>query len=353
MAYDPEKVKKVAENVDLLITMDLKPSPIHDLYNAARAHHGKSPTLVAAEKLMAKVSPGDYVILMTGSMISPFGTGETDGPLGTASLARILALYMNARPIVLTMAPMIPMMHATLRAAGLNYIAPSQMKEVEDYMRGFVGIGPFPVPDADAIREAAVLMDTLRPKASISLEVTGANKKGVYHAYGRDYSQHIFKASRLFEEANRRGVLTIGVGDRGNEIGFGDPPLHEAARKSHPFGEVCRCACGAGSADATMTDVTVVAMVSNWGAYGIEAVLAAMLGNREAMHDGKLEARMLHACSLEGGVDGRNQTPDYLVDSLPEIIHVGMIEMMHAILTSAKIEGGPSAGHDPFGKGKY
>lgn len=353
MDYDQEKLKKVTANVDRLITMDLKPSPIRELYEAAREHHGKSPTLLAAEKLMERVGPGDTVILITGSLISPFGTGETDGPLGTASLAHILCLYMNARPIVLTMPSMISMVRAPLRAVGLNCIEPGQMKEVEDYMRGLVGIGSFPVNDAEAIRESAYLMDTFNPKAVISIEVTGANQKGIYHAYGRDYSHYIFKASRLFEEASRRGVLTVGVGDRGNEIGFGAAKLHEAARKAHPFGEKCRCSCGEGSADATKVDVTVVAMVSNWGAYGIEAILSALLGNRDAMHDGTLESRMLHACSMEGGVDGRNQTPDYLVDSLPEIIHVGLVEMMRAILAGAKIEPGGSAGHEPFGKGKY
>jgi len=353
MAYDNEKIIKVAENVDRLITMDLKPSPIHELYKAAREYHGKSPTLLAAEKLVERVSPGDSVLLITGALISPFGTGETDGPIGTAGLARILCLHMNARPIILTMPSMVAMVRSTARAAGLNCIEPQQIVEVEDYMRGFVGISSFPIDDGEAIRNSKDLMETFNPKAVISVEVTGSNRLGIYHAYGRDYSRYMFKASRLFEEAKRRNILTIGVGDRGNEIGFGAPKLHEAARKAHPFGEKCRCPCGEGAADVTKVDVTVVAMVSNWGAYGVEAIISALLNNRDAMHDGTLESRMLHASSMEGAVDGRNQTPDYLVDSLPEMIHVGLVEMMRAVLVAAKIESGASGGHEPFGKGKY
>lgn len=353
MTEDQKKINKVAENIDQLITMDLKPAPIHQLYEAAREYHGKSPTLLAAEKLAEKVFPRDFVILITGALVSPFGTGETDGPLGTASLSRALCYCMDARPIILTMPSMVDMMKATVRAAGLNYIEPEQMKEVEEYMRGFVGVGSFPIDDAEAIRKSTYIMDTFTPKAVISIEATGPNRKGIYHNYGRDFSPYIFKAGRLFEETGRQGILTIGVGDRGNEIGFGAPKLHEVARKTHPYGEKCRCPCGEGAADVTKVDVTVVAMVSNWGAYGIEALLSALFRNREAMHDGALESRMLNACTMRGGVDGRNQTPDYLVDSLPEIIHVGLVEMIRTVLVAANIDFTAKVAHEPYGKGKY
>ena len=55
----------------------------------------------------------------------------------------------------------------------------------------------------------------------------------------------------------------------------------------------------------TEVDVTVVATVSNWGAYGIQATLAAVTRNRDIIHVPALEQRMLHACTEAGGVDGR------------------------------------------------
>ncbi len=352
MKEDQEKINKIAENVDRLITMDFKPSPVHQLYEAAREHHGKSPTLLAGEKLVEMVGPGEFVILITGALVSPFGTGETDGPLGSAGLARALCLSMNARPLIITMPSMVDMVRATVRAAGLNYLELEKMKEVEDYMRGFVGVGSFPIDDAEAIQRSSYLLETFTPKAVIAIEVTGPNRKGVYHNYGRDFSQYIFKAGRLFEESRRWGVLTIGMGDRGNEIGFGAPRLHEAARKNHPYGEKCRCPCGEGAADITEVDVTLVGMVSNWAAYGVEAILSALLRRQDALHDGTLESRMLHACTMEGGVDGRYQTPDFMVDSMPEIIQVAQVEMMRAIVTAARIDFTAPVEHQPYGKGK-
>jgi hypothetical protein len=115
---------------------------------------------------------------------------------------------------------------------------------------------------------------------------------------------------------------------------------------------VCRCPRGAGTADVTPVDVTVVATVSNWGAYGVEVALSALLGARDALHDLTIEHRMLEACSRAGGVDGRYQTPDYLVDSLPETIQVAIVELLCAAVAT-KIDFAAVEAHDPYGKGKY
>lgn len=342
----------IAENIDQLITMDLKPTTVRDLHAVARDHHGTSPALLAAQRLAERVRPMDVIVLITGALVSPFGTGETDGPIGTAGLARALSLTMKSRPLVLTMPSMVGLVGATLRAAGLNVVSPDELLQVEDWLRGFVGVGSFPVDDGEARREARQVVERFTPSAVVAVEVTGPNSKGLYHNYGRDFSYCIMKAGRLFEAAREKGILTIGVGDRGNEIGFGAPALHEAARKTHPYGITCRCPCGAGAADVTPVDVTVVATVSNWGAYGIEAALSAVLRARDAIHDGPTERRMLDACSRAGGVDGRYQTPDYLVDSLPEIIHVGIVEMLRTVV-AAKVDFAAAQAHDPYGKGKY
>lgn len=342
----------IAENVDALITLDLTRTSVRELHQASRQYHGMSPSLLAAQRLAQAVRPADVVVLVTGALGAPFGTGETDGPIGTAALARALSLVMKARPLVLTMPSMIDMVAATLRAATLNVISPSHLGEVDESMRGFVAVGSFPIEDSVAQSEARRLIDEFAPRTVIAVEVTGPNDKGVYHNYGRDFSPHIMKAGRLFEVAKDRDILTIGVGDRGNEIGFGAPELNKAARRTHPYGTTCRCPCGVGAADVTPVDVTVVATVSNWGAYGIEAALSAVLRSREAMHDGTIERRMLDACSRSGGVDGLSQTPEYLVDGLSEGIQVGIVEMLRAIV-AARVDFVPAAFHDPFGKGKY
>jgi thiamine pyrophosphate-dependent acetolactate synthase large subunit-like protein len=74
----------------------------------------------------------------------------------------------------------------------------------------------------------------------------------------------------------KEGVLTVGIGDGGNEIGMGN--IYDTVRKVVPYGDQCKCPAKCGIADSTLVDVTVVATVSNWGAYGIEACLAALSG---------------------------------------------------------------------------
>lgn len=49
------------------------------------------------------------------------------------------------------------------------------------------------------------------------------------------------------------------------------------------------------------------------------------------MHDGTMGSSTLYVCTMEGGLGGRNQKSDSLVDSLPEIIHSGIVEMMRTI----------------------
>jgi hypothetical protein len=57
-------------------------------------------------------------------------------------------------------------------------------------------------------------------------------------------------------------------------------------------------------ATVVATDVLVVAGTSNWGAYGIEACLAAIAGKPDLIHSARVEQFMLEECVRTGGVDG-------------------------------------------------
>src|SRR5207253_3573066 len=77
--------------------------------------------------------------------------------------------------------------------------------------------------DPQAAREAAKRLIDRKPSGLISIERHGANAKGVYH-YGRgeaNKNDMVAKVEALFEEGKSRGVLTIGIGDGGNELGMG------------------------------------------------------------------------------------------------------------------------------------
>ena len=96
------------------------------------------------------------------------------------------------------------------------------------------------------------------------MEALGVNSKGVAHSStglpameGRARFEHLISAAR---EAD---VLTIGIGDNGNEIGFG--LIAEEVRSIKPFGRECRCPCGGGIATVNACDILITVAVSNWG----------------------------------------------------------------------------------------
>src|SRR5262249_23232795 len=81
---------------------------------------------------------------------------------------------------------------------------------------------------------------------------------------GRDITASMGPAHLLFEPAGRRHVpiVTIGMGDGGNEIGMGKIPWH-IVRRNIPNGGLVAC--------RVPTDYLIVCGVSNWGAYGLAA----------------------------------------------------------------------------------
>ena len=167
------------------------------------------------------------------------------------------------------------------------------------------------------------LIDTYAPKAVMAVEKNGPNREGRYSMVdGSDNSDCVIKAGLLFEEAARGGVLTIGIGDRGNEIGFG--PIEETPRRILPFGEQ--------ATDATMVDVLVTAAISNWGASGIAAALAADFDRPEVMHDPATESRMLQRCIDAGGIDGFSCRPVPVTDGMGKAVQVGICALLNELV---------------------
>ena len=96
----------VGEAVDRLITIEVKnPGMPHGIllpmYLAARKKAGDKPvTMTAAKGLMKALGKGDVVFIMTGAGYEPtMPKGESDGPPGAASLARILYRGLGAVPV--------------------------------------------------------------------------------------------------------------------------------------------------------------------------------------------------------------------------------------------------------------
>jgi hypothetical protein len=321
----------IAENIDRLVNLDISGyGVIAAIHDAARVHHGAPLAWLAAERLRAALGEGGYFLVTSGWLMPGcYPYGETDGPIGAGILGRALALGLGARMIVLTEVEMVLCTTAACRAAGLNVLSEDDIARAPRPPHPNIPmciIVPIPIPLEAARSEAKRLFDTYDPKAILSVEKNGPNAEGLYCMVGgEDNSDCVIKAAEFFYEAARRGVLTIGIGDRGNEIGFG--AIAEVPRRVLPFGEQ--------ATDSTVVDVLVTAAVSNWGASAIAASLAAMLERPEVMHDTDTESRMLHRCIDAGGVDGFGCTPIPVTDGMREPAHIGICALLNEIVRAA------------------
>jgi hypothetical protein len=136
----------------------------------------------------------------------------------------------------------------------------------------------------------------------------------------------------LVDLARRKKVLTIGIGDGGNELGYG--MIAEAVRQIHPHGERCQCPCEGGIVCETETDILVHGAVSNWAGYGVVACLAVMCHDPNLLHPPETEARILQAC-VDAGAEGGAGYRQPWVDNIPSDVHVAMVTMLHGIVDQA------------------
>jgi hypothetical protein len=189
-----------------------------------------------------------------------------------------------------------------------------------------------PSGDADAYQE---MLDTFHPAAVIFIEKLGPNDRGFWHTVNgvRVPPSEVGRAHLLAGRARELGIYTVGIGDGGNEIGFGN--IMDAVREIHPYGPACRCGCGGGVGAVAMTDALVVASVSNWGAYGVAAALALILQNPAVLHEPELEARMLDRCVAAGGFDGNFAAQVPCVDGTGRDTQTGLVTMLRQIVANA------------------
>lgn len=251
----------VGEAIDSLSSIEITGrGVVRTLYTAARAAQPVGPLcLTAAQELRRRVQPGDPVIVATGLPTHPWFSGEQDGPVGAATLARALLLGLAARPVILTEGIHVDMCRAAVRAAGLY------ARGLDDALRlpTTAAVLAFPTDPADAESEAARLIDRVRPKAMIAIERPGANEYGHYHgAKGARLTDHCAKVDVAFAQGKNAGVYTIGIGDGGNELGCAT--IRDTIVATVPYAAKCKCPCGGSVVPTFVPDLLVIAAISNW-----------------------------------------------------------------------------------------
>ena len=327
-------------NVDRLVTVEMKrmgaaqEGIIAPLYDAAYKAQKRALTMLAAERLNQEVKKGDYVLFLTGSGRPPWRpNGETDGPLGVVSLARAIKLGLGARPVYIAAEPYMPPIIAASEAAG---ITPCNDKEMAEY-DGFyptVLYRNFTLNKEEALAQAKEIMDDLNPKAVVSIETLSPNEKGVIHSatgFERE-SEHVAHTFHLVEEAKKKGIFTIGIGDFGNEVGCG--LIADELKKINPFGTVCKCPCGSGAISRIATDVLVIGAISNWAAYGVSACLAFLLKNPELLQSAETERRMGFDC-VYAGAEGNGGMKQPWVDATSGETQQAVVTMLHMLVYNA------------------
>jgi hypothetical protein len=312
--------------VDRICTLQVRPvlqKITLELYKAARRTQGEPLTLLAARRIVASVKEGDKVVILSGNgHPSSLPAGETDGPVGAAALARALVLGVGAVPVIVSEKEYLRPIVEPCKVAGLVFDGKNAAAE------------EFPLNESQAQVSAERILRSHEPTIVIAIEKLGSNAKGVRHNMkGEEKNSSNARADYLIEGAKDRKIPTIGIGDGGNELGLG--MIYNDVRRIVKTGAKCVCPCGDGIATATASDVLAIGAASNWGAYGIEAVLSLLTSKRGVMHDSVLEANMLAACVGAGGRDGPSGKRILSVDGSDVHVQRNVVQSLGTLVENA------------------
>jgi hypothetical protein len=319
------------EAIDQLVTLEVK-NPgaargvLKPLYDAARAIAGGPISSAIADALVARVKPGDVVFLLTGAGYLPtMPKGESDGPPGAAALARILHKGLGAVPVFVIEPHHADVMAAAATASGLS------LRDVpmalETRMGAAIAASPATQDTADAwVRD---IVAQLKPAAVIGIERLAPGVDGaVYAAKGLPLSgpnginQGLTDISAVMTHAREAGAFTAGLGDHGNEAGFG--AIYDTTVAVMPH--------GAKLATPVAADLVFPAANANWASYAVEAALACRLGEASLMHSPATEDRVLRRCFEAGVLEAMAFSAEYLVDGLEGETSCAVVQILGNIV---------------------
>ncbi len=195
--------------------------------------------LLGAARSIAE-HPNPHVAIITGFFLPSSNppAAETDGPIGCAQLAAGLVragIQVRIVTDVLCFA-------AVKAAADLAGVPTSTAFDI------------IPV-DGTGISSLLDSWELLGVTHALAIERPGPSYDGIVRSMrGHDITLHTAPLHLLF---NLPKIITVGIGDGGNELGMGKIP-HEIISKSIRHGEKIAC--------ATTCDYLIVCGVSNWGA---------------------------------------------------------------------------------------
>ncbi|WP_223507659.1 MULTISPECIES: glutamate cyclase domain-containing protein [unclassified Pseudomonas] len=331
------RYQRVSQTIDEFMKIDFTGvGLISNLYAALQKNQPGYCCMGAAERLVeaARSKPNQPIVIATGF---PEGGGvpETDGPIGAALLARALFLGLGVMTVIVIDEDWVEMMEATCRGAGLapRLLPASGKAEAIEYLRP-IYIKPVSKEKNACHRAADDLLDITQPSLLLSIERPGCNSNGLYHGLGgRPLDGMVGDLDYLFNKAKSRGIMTLGIGDGGNELGMGviAKELPTFSPKAVDCGTPGRGGVGA----VTAADWLVISNISNWGATGIVAALSALLENPFVFHEPEIETRSTELCIAHGGVDGMFMGPEPAHDGIAMREYEGMVRSLRGSVMRA------------------
>jgi hypothetical protein len=259
-----------------------------------------SRNLRGMKQLQVALDPGYYlrassylrglkgtIIIGTGFPVGD--TFETDGPVGAMALYQALEAT-GASPII---------------ACG---------KPLSDHLRAVYRIHEIRVgSQGDWETDTREALTQLQPEAIVSIERPGLSAQGGYfNMRGEDITDRCACFDYFIELA---ACPTIAIGDGGNEIGMGKIRSAVEALAITPA--------------ITSCDELLVADVSNWGAYGLIAIIGYWLGDDLLGKISPLE--LLRFLSQGGSVDGVTRENTLTEDGLPASEGLRLIEELRRL----------------------
>ena len=235
---------------------------------------------------------------------------ESDGPLGALCIARALSV-MGQKVEVITDESCVSVFDSCLEASVENADSETSreaMKSVE--IRSF---------DVNTNWNCRDLVDKELSdvNAVVAIERAGANARGEYMTSRKLTMNHLVtKIDNLFAEAFERNILTVSIGDGGNELGMGS--LMKLIEQDILNGKHIGC--------VTQSERVIPCSVSNWGGYALAGSLSTIhrRNNNKADEDyiSLLPTLEEEDAILDGGLsvgmrDGITGKSERSVDGLP------------------------------------
>lgn len=307
-------------------------------YDFARNYVRQSLILNAGEKLLAAMgeSEAPVVFIVTGATSQRVGlpdwVGEMDGPPGAIALARTIALTHRAVPVLLTDPGQGDMLSKAAASLGLYTLPVADVRKQAKATTHTTSIAVIEIPDdpTKAAAQAKALIADIGPSAAIAIEKAGENEHGVFHNSQKvDTSPGKARADELFKACQAVGILTLAIGDGGNEIGMGQ--IKSELLNAYPHMAKCNCPCGGSILANQAVDCLIVSTVSNWGAYALAAYVSMARGLPYACHTPAREARLLDGCARAGYMQLNGfSLPG--ADGLPEPVHSAFVRLLSTMV---------------------